>query len=308
MILLLLAASLLSAQEPKPAAPPGPDWQKATDLPALDTSALTAAQKTVLLKILREEGCICGCGMKLAECRVKDPACADSRTLASIAAQQLKEGKTPAQIRVALKDSELAKSRRANLLGEPVALALEGAPSKGPANARVTIVEFSDFQCPYCQTAAQKAYAVLDAFPRDVRLIFKQFPLEEHSKAALAAEAALAAHAQGKFWQMHDKMFAQPGAISKAKLDEWAKEIGLDVTRFSAELNSSKYRKKVSQEVQEGVGAGVQGTPTFFINGRHYRGTMELAQLKPIIEEELKKPMQAGGNAGGLNTLQRRER
>jgi len=284
----LLAGCLLRAQ-----APPAQDWRKATDLPALDTSGLSAPRKAALLKILREESCTCNCGMRVAECRVKDPACGDSRALASIAVQQLKAGKTEAQIRAALKDSELARARRANLFGEPVKLSLEGAPSRGPANARITIVEFSDFQCPYCRIAAKNAYTLLSMFPKDVRLVYKQFPLEDHSQAEIAAEGALAAHAQGKFWELHDRMFAAPREISRAKLGAWALELGLDLAKFNAGLNSGKYKAQVRKDVQEGVSAGVQGTPTFFINGRQYRGAMDPEQLKPIIEDELKKPLQA---------------
>lgn len=283
-LLALFAIIPLIAQDPAAV-----DWQKVTDLPALDVSGLSPKQKATLLQIVREETCTCNCGMKIAECRVKDPGCGDSRTLASIAAQEIKAGKTPEQIRAALKNSELARSRRANLFGEPVALTVNGSPSRGPANARITLVEFSDFQCPYCRVAAKKVSELLDMFPNDVRLVFKEFPLDEHSQAAAAAEAALAAHAQGKFWPLHDRMFAQPGALKRESFLAWAKEFGLDVPRFTADLDSGKYRQEVMRDLKEGLGAGVQGTPSFFLNGRQYRGPMEPATLKPIIEEELKK-------------------
>lgn len=276
------------SQTPKPAAQPL-DWTKATDLPALDTSGLSAAQRTTLLRVLREEGCICGCSMKVAECRIKDPACRDSRTLASIAAQELKAGKNEATVRAAVRNSDIAKARRAALLGEPVALSLQGAPSRGPANARLTIVEFSDFQCPYCRVAAKHVYTILEKYPKDIRLVFKQFPLETHSQAALAAEAGLAANAQGKFWELHDKMFANPKAISKGAVIAWAGEAGLDTARFTADLNAGKYRKQVDKETEEGVAAGVSGTPSFFFNGKLYSGAMEPEAVLPVIEEELKK-------------------
>lgn len=285
----LLIAGSLGAQT---------DWQKATDLPALETAGLSAAQKATLLKVLREEGCTCNCAMKIAECRVKDPACGDSRTLASIAAQELKAGKNVEQVRAALRNSELARTRKANLFGEPVAIPVNGAPARGPANARVTIVEFSDFQCPYCRVAAKKVYDLLAMFPADVRLVFKQFPLETHSQAAAAAEAALAAHAQGKFWELHDRMFAHPESLKRENFVAWGKELGLDMGKFTADLDSGKYRQTVARETREGVGAGVQGTPSFFINGRQFRGPMEPSVLKPLIEEELKK-LGAGQAAGG---------
>lgn len=265
------------------------DWQTATALPALDTTGLSASQKTTLFKLLREENCSCACSMKIAECRIKDPACGDSRALASIAVQQLRAGKSLAAIRASLRDSELAKARRASLLAEPVALSLNGAPSTGPANARVTIVEFSDFQCPYCRVAAKNIVEILKLFPNDVRLVFKQFPLDTHSQAELAAQASLAAHAQGKFWLLHDKMFANSKAINRENILAWSRELGLDVNRLSADLASGKYRRQVEQEISEGHAAGVSGTPTFFINGRQFRAQIEADLLKPIIEEELKK-------------------
>jgi len=118
--------------------------------------------------------------------------------------------------------------------------------------------------------------------------LFKQFPLESHSQAAFAAQAALAAHAQGKFWPLHDKLFANAKEISKEKVLVWAKELGLDMTRFAADLNSGKYRAKVDADAIEGVGAGVQGTPSFFLNGRHYRGRMEIDEVKPVLDSLLK--------------------
>lgn len=284
-ISLCFAVSVATAQTPEAA-----DWMKETDLPALNTTGLKPEQKAALLKLLREEQCSCPCSMKVAECRVKDPACRDSRTLATIAATEFKAGKNATQVRALFRNTEQMKARREALMNAPVEISTAGAPSKGPANARVTIVEFSDFQCPYCRVAAKKAYDVLAMFPNDVRLVFKQFPLDEsHPQAVLAAEAALAANAQGKFWPLHDQMFANPRAISKAKLITWAQEIGLDVPRFTQDITSGKYRAQVDKEKMEGVVAGVSGTPTFYMNGRLVQGDIDPAEMKPLIEAELKK-------------------
>lgn len=125
-------------------------------------------------------------------------------------------------------------------------------------------------------------------YPNDIRLVFKQFPLDTHSQAELAAQASLAAHAQGKFWPLHDKMFANSRAINKTNILTWAKELGLDVNRFSAELESGKYRRQVEQDLDEGRAAGVSGTPTFFINGKQFRAQIEPDLLKPVLDEELK--------------------
>jgi protein-disulfide isomerase len=118
--------------------------------------------------------------------------------------------------------------------------------------------------------------------------VFKEFPLDIHSQAQLAAEAALAAHAQGKFWPMHDKLYANFQRISPENIFKWAEEIGLDVVRFTADLKSGKYKSAVEKETAEGEQAGVQGTPTVFVNGRHYNGPLETEALESVIETELK--------------------
>jgi protein-disulfide isomerase len=124
--------------------------------------------------------------------------------------------------------------------------------------------------------------------PADVRLVFKQFPLDIHSQSALAAEAALAAHAQGKFWPMHDKMYANFRVMSQEKIFEWAKETGLDLVRFTMDLKSGKYRAAVAKEMAEGEQAGVLGTPSLFVNGKHYNGPFDAAALEQVLQGELK--------------------
>src|SRR5260370_5049216 len=117
-------AAVLAAQTP----PGANDWQKTTDLPGIETAGLSAEQKATLLTIIREESCTCNCAMKIAECRVKDPGCGDSRALAAAAVHELAAGKNPEQIRAALRNSELARSRKASLFGDPVAISTNGAP------------------------------------------------------------------------------------------------------------------------------------------------------------------------------------
>lgn len=118
--------------------------------------------------------------------------------------------------------------------------------------------------------------------------MFKQFPLDTHSQSGLAAEASLAAHAQGKFWPMHDKMYANFRAISQEKIFEWAKEIGLDEVRFTMDLKSGKYKAAVEKELAQGEQAGVLGTPTLFVDGKHYNGTLDVAALDQVLQTELK--------------------
>ena len=124
--------------------------------------------------------------------------------------------------------------------------------------------------------------------PADIRLVFKQFPLDTHSQAGFAAEAALAAHAQGKFWPMHDKLYANFRDLSPEKINQWATEAGLDLVRFAVDMKSGKYKTAVQKEVDEGVEAGVQGTPTIFVNGKRYNGPIETAPLEQVLQAELK--------------------
>src|SRR6185295_1890367 len=203
--------------------------------------------------------------MKVAECRIKDPKCGRSRSLATMAARELHEGKTADVVRA---DLARRMDEAPPLLEEPVAISIAGAPAKGPANAKITLVEFSDFQCPYCAAAITRIDAALARHPSDLRLVFKQFPLDIHSQAALAAEAALAAHAQGKFWPMHDKLYANFRQISQENILKWAAELGIDLAPFTADLKSGKYKATVEKEVAQGEQAGVMGTPTIFINGK----------------------------------------
>lgn len=211
-----------------------------------------------------------------------------SRSLATALAKEIKAGKTPAAAKAVLANTAYITKLQEELSNAPVALRLAGAPSRGPAAARLTIVEFSDFQCPFCRTGADALTAIAKAYPKDVRVVFKQFPLESHSQAALAAEASLAAHAQGKFWEMHDRIFANPRALTEANFIAWAKEFGMDVPRFASELASHKYQNAVQAETREGLDAGVEGTPTVFLNGRPYRGAVTLEDLQPAVAAALK--------------------
>jgi protein-disulfide isomerase len=131
---------------------------------------------------------------------------------------------------------------------------------------------------------------LLKAYPTQVRLIFKQFPLvDSHPEAAVSAAASLAAHQQGKFWQMHDIMFANHGNLSRKAILEWAAGLGLDMKRFAADLDSPAIKQAVQRDMEDGNRAGVDATPTVFIDGQKYNGGLALDALKPVIEAELKR-------------------
>jgi protein-disulfide isomerase len=265
------------------------DWQNAVSLPAVDLTGLKAAQQKTALKLLRENDCSCGCAMKLAECRVKDPNCTYSRGLANVIVDAIKAGKNQADALAAAKSSKFAHAPdHSKILEDPVTIPVKGAPVIGPADAALTLVEFSDFQCPFCVKAVPELHALLKAYPTQVKLIFKQFPLERHSQAATAAAAALAAHKQGKFWPMHDAIFAQAGRLSQEIILKLAADQHLDMQRFTADMNSMEIRKTVDKDRDDGETAGVDSTPTLFIGGRHYNGAITVGALKPILDDALK--------------------
>ncbi len=159
--------------------------------------------------------------------------------------------------------------------------------SMGPKTAKVTIVEVSDFQCPYCKRAAGTIKQVLRAFPRDVRVVFLHNPLPMHKDARLAAVAAQAAHKQGKFWQYHDILFKNQRKLKKPQLIAYARQIGLDVAKFTKDLDNRRLQIQVTQDMQQIRRLGARGTPAFFINGRYVRGAKPLAYFKKIIQEEI---------------------
>ena len=161
-------------------------------------------------------------------------------------------------------------------------------PQFGPASPRVTIVVFSDFQCPFSGKGTSLLKNALEDFPEGIRVVYKNFPLSFHKDAHLAAEAALCAHAQGRFWEYHDILFENQRAMSKVDLETYARRAGLDMDRFRLDLASGIYREVVERHMEEGANLGVRGTPNFFINGRVIKGAVPYDQLRPLIEQEMK--------------------
>ena len=143
----------------------------------------------------------------------------------------------------------------------------------GPANAPVTLVEYGDFECPSCRKAWPMVKQLQHRLGDRFRFVFRNFPLTKlHPNAEHAAEAAEAAAAQGAYWQMHDRLFERQFALENDNLIEYASELGLDADRFRVELEGGTYRQRVKEDVSSGILSGVNGTPTFFINGERYDG------------------------------------
>jgi protein-disulfide isomerase len=171
------------------------------------------------------------------------------------------------------------------------AIPVAGSPTLGPDGAPVTIVVFSDFQCPYCAGVGPLIGAARDAFKDKVRVVFKSFPLDVHDLARPAAEAALSAHAQGRFWAMHDALFAARGgkALTREAIAAAAKAAGVDGARIEADIRAEAHRAQIDRDLSLGAELDVHGTPTLFVNGRKLAGAPTAEQLKAIIEQELKK-------------------
>jgi protein-disulfide isomerase len=169
-----------------------------------------------------------------------------------------------------------------------VEVAKGDAPTKGPDSAAVTIVEFSDFECPYCSRVVPTLDQIKEKYGDNVQIAFRHFPLAFHQNAQKASEASMCAADQGKFWEMHDLMFAEQKQLAVDQLKEKATRIGLDAAAFNECLDSDKYAQQVQDDMQAGVLAGVSGTPAMFINGRFVNGAQPYETIAEIVDEELK--------------------
>lgn len=163
------------------------------------------------------------------------------------------------------------------------------SPVKGNKDAKIVIVEISDFECPFCSRGADIMAEVLKAYPKDVKLVFKNLPLGFHKNAKPAAIAALAAKEQGKFWEMHDLIFKNQRELSEEAFLEFAKTLKLNINKFVKDLNNPKLAKQVDDDAEMASKLGVRGTPGFFVNGNFVSGAQPFEVFKSLIDEELAK-------------------
>ncbi len=165
----------------------------------------------------------------------------------------------------------------------------QGRQYRGADSPKVTIYEYSDFECPYCGKAQPTVEEVLRAYPDTVRLYFRHYPLDIHPRAMPSAIAAVCAEEQGKFWQLHDLMFANQNNLEDADLQKYASDIGLNMTKFNACLSSPEASQKVQQDMLGAASAGVSATPTFAIGESQVRGAQPFSKFKSLIDSELAK-------------------
>lgn len=174
------------------------------------------------------------------------------------------------------------------------AVAVGDAAIKGNKDAWVTVVAWSDFQCPFCSRVVPTLKQIEETYKSDVRVAFKHNPLGFHQRAMPAALAAECANEQGKFWPMHDALFANQQKLEDADLEGYAKQSGLDMGRFKSCYSSQKYKSRIEEQQRQGMALGARGTPAFFINGRFLSGAQPFPAFQALIDEELKKAKASG--------------
>lgn len=265
------------------------------DLPGVDTSSLTPRERREWASYVAEQLAPCkDTPVPIAQCVREKRACKRCVPAARFLVGQVRNGGAREQVLTAYRarfDSDKVKS-----------VDVEGAPTKGAATAPVTIVEWADFQCPFCKSAAPVVDELVNRYPGKVRLFFKNYPLPSHNLAEPAARAAIAADAQGKFWEMHHKLFeTSPAGLEPRALEAHARELGLKLDRFKTDLESEATKARVAREKKQAETLGFSGTPLIYINGREFPlvgdFTTELNQWVRLELELLGESSQPSGPA-----------
>jgi len=258
-------AALVALASAAALAPAGAAAQKPADaLPGVDLSGLTPAQVEVVQRVARDEFCHCGCPHTLAGCLREHKSCKHAPRMAALAVRLAGQGMTAGEVLKVLTDyyAGFDRSKRAKLDVK------EFGPPLGKAEAPVTIVEFSDFECPYCQALRPE----LEKFVREnearVKLYYKPFPIWSHPRAFEAATAAEWSRDKGFFWKMHDELFEHPHALKDDDLAGYASTLGGDPDDLRKALEQGRYKARIAASQAEARGAGLVGTPTMYFDGR----------------------------------------
>ena len=250
-----------------------------TPPPGVDVSKLDELARKIFFRVVNSEPSICGKGQSLLASAKKDASCRRSANAVRYVAHLADQGYTQTEI------SEAIEKRYRTTDAKPIDVA--DAPMEGSPNARVTLVEFADYECPHCKRFQPVLRQVLDEFKGDVRLYFKHYPLPQHTNARLAAEAAVAAQKQGKFWPFQEKLWENQDTLSPAEMEKFAKEVGLDVSKFRADVDDPRTKARVQKDRTEGSALGLSSTPTLFINGREYTDAKDTESLREWLKEEI---------------------
>ncbi len=277
------AAQAAPAQPAAPAAPAQPMGNPLVGIPGMDFSSLPASAQRELATVFTDEFCYCGCPHSLGAC-LKTHTCKHAKRMASLAARQVAAGGSGPEVILGLSKYYGAfREKRAQFKVDP-------RMCMGDAKAPVTMVEFSDFECPYCA----KARPMLEEFAKkhaaQLRFCSAPFPLPMHANAIPAGQAALWARDQGKFWEMHDALFEHQENLAPAALVNIANGLGLPGAKLAEALKAGTYAKELEEYRTQGMAANVRGTPSLFLNGRPFALDffgLDDAALAHSVEDEL---------------------
>lgn len=267
-----------SGSDQAPAERPAPR-SRVEQIDGVDLSELTAAERRIFLDIVNDQLSPCGEPTSVARCAQETHSCRTCVPAARYVVRLISEGFERSEI----EEMYAARFGRDTRLD----IDIENRPMRGAPMGQVTIVEFSDFECPYCGRAHPIVQEVLREFEGQVRVVFFNYPLPGHPHAMPAARAAVAAGNQGKFWEMHDMLFEHQQALEEEDIDGYARQIGLDMERFHADLRSPETQRRVEADREAGHDIDVQGTPTLVINGRRFAENP--SSLAAYIREELEQ-------------------
>jgi protein-disulfide isomerase len=269
----LVAGALLAALAGCQAGPPS-DPSKAqqdVELPGVDTHEFTPRERHEFSTYVAEFAAPCAAvAVPVAQCVLEKRACAACLPAAQTIAKAVREGMAREQVEGIYKERFDAKSAKT--------IPVDGSPFRGPATAPVTIVEFADFECPFCQRIAPELDALWEKRQTAVRFVYKFMPLAMHQHGEPAARAAIAAQAQGKFWEMHHLLFTNGERLDDASLLGYATTLGLDLDKFRADMQSPATKARIEADRKLGDTLNVKGTPTLFINGREYDSKLDIGE------------------------------
>jgi protein-disulfide isomerase len=241
------------------------------DLPGVDTRDFTPRERHELTEYVTELASPCpSVAVPIAQCVLEKRACPACLPAAQAIAKAVREGMARDQVEALYKHRFDPASSKT--------IPLDGSPARGPESAPVTVVEFADFECPFCQQLAPVLDEMWDRHKDAVRFVYKFFPLPMHPHGELSARAAIAAQAQGKFWEMHRQLFASRGRLEMSDLEGYAKAVGLDVERFRADMQSAATKARIDADKKLGDELGIRGTPTIYIDGREYDTKVDLGE------------------------------
>ncbi|MBN1607301.1 MAG: DsbA family protein [Polyangiaceae bacterium] len=233
-------------------------------LAGVDSSSLTTRERQQWADLVSELLAPCADqAMTLARCLDTKAPCRACVLAAQLLVDQIEQGRTPEQAREAYRIRYCADA--------VAAIALDGSPARGASHPVVTIVEWTDFQCPFCAACARALHVLADKYPDRVRVVSKQYPLSSHPNSDKAARAAIAAGLQGKFWPMHDRLFAaQASGIDPERIRRLAREIGLDEQVFARDCEGPRVQAILARDRRQADELQLDGTPFIYVNGRHF--------------------------------------